>query len=361
MFRKTLLVVMLGLITVFAGNKPAEAHGWGHYGWGYRGWNSWSPGYRYGGWYGTGVSYRAAYYAPAITYYRPIVYQRPIYYAPRVFSYYPAINYAPASYVPTCETSCAPPVCTTNYAPVYYPAQAAYGPQANQAFWGNPVVANQLANNGDILATVGSILKTLQATKQNQTLNQNQYSPQPQPQFIENGVQPTLPLARSRARAMLVLGDRYFREQKYNDAATKYREASTTAPDLAEAHFRLGHAYTAQGRMDVAAASFRRAIAVSTEIERDGFRLDDLYGNSQTAKRSHIESAAAAALAEPDRSDALLVVGMFLQYDDQAERAAKFLMRASELGENPQVIAAYLNSPPGAKTVLQVQAVSDEI
>jgi tetratricopeptide (TPR) repeat protein len=359
MFRKMLTFVLVGLALACAHTTTAEAHGWGRYhGWGHYGWNTYRPAYRYGGWYGSGISYRTTYYAP-LAYYRPIVYSRPIFYAPRVFSYYPAFNFAPA-YYPSCDVSCAqPPVCTTNYAPVYYPAETAYGPQANQQFWGNPFYSTTPRNSNQLISTVGTILQALQAAKQNQ--NQGQY--QPQPQQIINASQPQLsmPIARSRARSMMVLGDRYFAEQKYNDAATKYREASTTAPDLDEAHFRLAHAYTAMGRMDAAAASFRRAIGMSTDITRQGFRLDDLYGNSQTAKRSHIESAAAAALADPDRSDSMLVVGMFLQYDGQAERAGKFLARARDLGENPQLIASYLNDKPLNNTVLQVKAVTDEI
>lgn len=364
MLRKLLLTLLVGIAGIIASESKVQAHGWGH--WAGRSWGC-APAYRYGGW--SGVSFRTHFYSPSYSCYRPVYFRpavscyRPIVscYRPRVISYCAPLNFG-CAYSPGWDYSYSSyvPVCTTNYAPIHYPAETLYGPQANQQFWGQPSYSLNQPATANVLTTAAQLLQMLQAGKQLQ--------PQTIPaanRWTEYKTQPSLPLARSRARTAIAVGDRYFREQRYHDAVQKYRDAVTAAGDYAEAHFRLGHAYTATGRIEEAATAFRRGTMLTDDITREGFQLETLYGNAHIAKRSHIESAAAAALEDPTRSDLLLVVGLFLHYDGQPERAAKFFTRSLDLGENPAVLAAYLNlqAKPEAPTVLQVNAkvTTDEI
>ena len=173
---------------------------------------------------------------------------------------------------------------------------------------------------------------------------------------------------RERALRYMAEGDTLFRAQNFNSALQKYKLASTTAPDLAEAYWRQGHSFVAVKNFDLATTAFKRAIALTDNLGRGGFRLDDLYGTATITKAAHLEGLAAQVLAHENDSDAYFLLGVFLNYDGQAERAEKFFDRASDLaGIGGGHIAVFLDhettspvltskpappAPPAAKPLL---------
>jgi tetratricopeptide (TPR) repeat protein len=137
---------------------------------------------------------------------------------------------------------------------------------------------------------------------------------------------------RRKAERMLGEGDELFRAQKYHSALQRYKLAASTAPRLAEAHWRKGHGLVATHNYELAVSAFKRAIDLSDDVSRGGFRLADIYGSAAMAKDLQLESAAEWALGKSDSPEAWLLVGIFLHYDGQSARAKRFLTHAAALG-----------------------------
>lgn len=192
----------------------------------------------------------------------------------------------------------------SNYAeyylpPLYVPPELMYGPQAMDRFLGirrapNPIIVVEPAVP----------------------------APKPRVSNVES---------RRRASHFIASGDARFREQRYHEALQEYKTAAGAAPDVAEAYFRQGHALVATARYELAAAAFKRAAAIDPAWTRGDFRLDDLYGDTHIAKTSHVEALARAALEKSEDANLLMLLGIFLHYDGQAERAQKFLQRAASV------------------------------
>jgi tetratricopeptide (TPR) repeat protein len=136
---------------------------------------------------------------------------------------------------------------------------------------------------------------------------------------------------RRKAEKYIAEGDTLFRAQNFHSALQKYKLASNAAPDVAEAYWRQGHAMVATGNYDLAGGAFKRAIALSDDTTRGGFQLGDLYGTAVMTKRGHLEALAGHALERSESSDPYFLLGVFLTYDGQRERAEKFFDRAADL------------------------------
>ena len=137
--------------------------------------------------------------------------------------------------------------------------------------------------------------------------------------------------ARRKAERLLAEGDELFRSQNFHFALQKYKLAASAAPDLAETHWRKGHALVATRNYDLAAKAFKRAIALQADVSRGRFRLNELYGGAAMTKTQHVESLAEWALANSDSADAYFLLGVFLHYDGEPGRAAKFFAKAADL------------------------------
>jgi tetratricopeptide (TPR) repeat protein len=136
---------------------------------------------------------------------------------------------------------------------------------------------------------------------------------------------------RRKAEKYVAEGDALFKLQKFHSALQKYKLAANAAPDLTEAWWRQGHAMIATGNYDLAAATFKRAIAQSDDTDRGGFQLSDLYGTAVLTKNGHLEALAGHALERGESSNPYFLLGVFLTYDGQRERAEKFFDRAADL------------------------------
>jgi Tfp pilus assembly protein PilF len=127
------------------------------------------------------------------------------------------------------------------------------------------------------------------------------------------------------------LGDGYFRNGKYSFACDRYRSAVQAAPRLADAHFRLGFALAALGRYDSAVKELDRGLEIQPNWAQSEFRLADIYGDNEQAKKAHLEAIAKAADDRGASSDLLFLIGVYLHFDGQPDRARPFFQRASQL------------------------------
>ena len=170
--------------------------------------------------------------------------------------------------------------------------------------------------------------------------------------------------ARRKAERSLAEGDELFREQNYHSALQRYKLAASTAPDLAEAHWRKGHALVATHNYDLAVAAFKRAVELSPETRRADFKLDDIYGAAAMTKTLHFESLAEWALAHTAASDAWFLVGVTLYFDGQQDRAQKFFARAASLEPGTRYLAVFAaprSAPPAMTSPAELVSVATEL
>lgn len=126
-------------------------------------------------------------------------------------------------------------------------------------------------------------------------------------------------------------GDAHFANQKYADAYQRYRKAAQAAPTLADALFRQGYVLIALGRYEQAGKAMKQGLKIDPAWPRSDFRNDDLYAENRPAKAAHLDALAQAATNEPNDADLLFLVGVFLHFDGQMDRAKPFFQRAARL------------------------------
>lgn len=140
-------------------------------------------------------------------------------------------------------------------------------------------------------------------------------------------------------------GDSYFSAGRYLEAVASYTTAVESAPTESEILFRLGHALTAAGEYDSSARAFKAALSLAPELGRSRFRLGDFYGSAVADKERHLEQLAEYALSNSGDANAFFLVGLFLQYDGQSERATKFFERAVNLDDEAAFARQMLTAP----------------
>ena len=140
------------------------------------------------------------------------------------------------------------------------------------------------------------------------------------------------------------LGDAHFAKQKFLDANDRYRKAKNIAPQLPAAHVRHAFSLVATGRYDFAAAALKRGLELDRTWPKADFRIAQLYADNQMAKVAHLDALAQRALDAPDNADLLFLVGAWLWFDGERQRAAPFFRRARALTRGPtEHIEAFLN------------------
>ncbi len=202
--------------------------------------------------------------------------------------------------------------------PIYYPGELMYGPQAVRRFFGLDRIAPPVVVTPRPGADVAPKIDA---------------PPRPRESNLA---------ARQRAAHFLSAGDQLFREQKHHEALQRYKSAAQAAPDVADVYFRQGFALIATNRFTLAAEAFRRGLALEPDWPSSDFRLKDLYNGAELARKAHQDALASAALADPNNADLMFVLGVFLHFDDQQERAKKFIVRAKELGADATHLDGFL-------------------
>ena len=139
---------------------------------------------------------------------------------------------------------------------------------------------------------------------------------------------------KARAGRYIGFGDANFGKQKYLAALERYKTASKSAPDVAEAYVRQGFALFALGQYGSAAHAFRRGLRIRSDWTGSPFRLDQMYDGARLSKTGHIESLAKAVEANPLDAELLMVLGMASFFDGQRDRAAVFFAGSAQLGGN---------------------------
>jgi len=158
--------------------------------------------------------------------------------------------------------------------------------------------------------------------------------------------------SKTRAGKFMQYGDTLFVKQKYNSALERYREAQTTAPDLAEPYFRQVFALVAAGQYDSAKKSLDRGLRVKLAWPDTNFELSTLYGpTGHLAKSSHREALASAIEQNPQAADLLVLMGVLLFCDGEHDRAQLFFDRAVELGANAEHLLDRFLAPRPAGAV----------
>lgn len=141
----------------------------------------------------------------------------------------------------------------------------------------------------------------------------------------------TSPRAVRRAGEFIRQGDELFAQQKYAVALSRYKIAGQASPGLAEVWLRQGFAQAALGKYDLAAKALRRAAVLNPQLPKLAFRLEQLYRDNGLAKGAHLDALAHRAIDQPHDGEVFFVLGVFLHFDGQRERAQKFFKRADEL------------------------------
>jgi hypothetical protein len=207
--------------------------------------------------------------------------------------------------------------------PLVIPAETMYGPQAMQRFMGidqSPVVNQRVY----VVAKASTDDATAPKSK----------------------VRVTNAAAKAQAGKFMAFGDTHFEKQNYNQALERYKLAAQSAPDMAETYLRQGFALVAMGNYESAAKAMHRALAVQADWSRSHFRLDQLYGQNAMAKAAHLEALARALEESPQSADLLLLLGLQLYFDGQADRAAPLFQRCDQLGGNEdRAIRNFLPQP----------------
>ncbi len=215
--------------------------------------------------------------------------------------------------------------------PLYIPAEELYGPQSVMRFmgvdhWFRP------RPNVNILVT----------PKPSNAVGGSAAAP---PE-----AEPELPGRATNAESLALAwkfigyGDAHFATQKYVEANARYRKAARAAPQLADSYFRQGYAYLAMGRYDLAAAAVRRGLGLSSRWPKSAFSGDEIYGDNELAKNAHLDALAKAAEEDPTNADLPFLLGVFLHFDDQPDRAKAFFERAIQLaGGNDAHVRAFLD------------------
>lgn len=219
-----------------------------------------------------------------------------------------------------------------NLPPIIAPAELSYGPQAVKRFMG---LDPQLGLGPLAAPNPPAAVAPAQV--------QPQAAPATQPAARVREVKFSNARSRDVAKQFLDFGDTLFQQQRFQEALQRYRTAAINAADVPEVFFRQGHAYVAVNQFDLAARAFKRALQLRADADRENFKLDDIYADNRIAKSTHLETLAQRALSNPNDADAFFLIGVFLHYDGQAERAAKFFRQAENLaGGDDQHLRPFL-------------------
>ncbi len=186
--------------------------------------------------------------------------------------------------------------------PIITSGEAQFGPQAVQRFMG--------VNPGQQQAA--------------------QQAPVPRPQAGVAEAAPPHADNRARLKAWRLIddGDAEFKQRRFAQALTRYRDAAAAARDLAAAQFRQGFALAAITRYSDAAKAFIRGLQLDPDWPDSDFKLDEIYGENKGLEKEHIDALQKALAGHPHDADVLFVLGIYLFFGDHPADAAPLFERA---------------------------------
>ena len=138
---------------------------------------------------------------------------------------------------------------------------------------------------------------------------------------------------RSPGQRYVGYGDRLFVQEKYADANDRYRKAIQSAARTCRSPFppgiRAGRARPVRSGRDRHQARHGH----DPKWPNSGFDLDKLYGNNTALKRADLDSLPRRA-RRADNADLAFLVGVYLHFDGQTERARGSPHPGAELSGN---------------------------
>jgi hypothetical protein len=141
------------------------------------------------------------------------------------------------------------------------------------------------------------------------------------------------------AEKQVELGDYYFREGRYDEAAESWLRALGYVPDDASLHFVIADALFALGDYHYAAFMVRRALELQPELARVEIDKRGFYGDP-SAFDEQLATVRAYLAEHPDDASAHLILGYSLLFSDQSAAAHAPFARVLEL--DPEDHAARL-------------------
>jgi len=171
----------------------------------------------------------------------------------------------------------------------------------------------------------------------------------PLPETIPTPAPKSNERAIALGRRFIAFGDAHVREGRVADAYRRYKKAAQAAPGLAQAYFRQGIALMAVGNYHLAADVLKKGLRYDPDWAQSGFQLDDLYGQHQAEKAAHIEALAQAADKDERNGKLLFLLGVYLHFDGQPDRARLFFEQARQLGPDRWHLAGFLHEPHQAE------------
>ena len=290
---------------------------------GYGLYHSYYRSYYYRGWYGYGWPGYGCYYPPAL-YCPPTLYCWPALlpsYCSSVFIWQPLVVAMP--YVVGVEKK------DGQVVPRRRPAAA------------DDVLANlgpgRQAVDGQDLIGMMNVLKAQElaerARRRRGEAQQNELA-----RFLNIGPAEATEKARGGNRTLAQLeadARRAWKSGRYRDAADRYEELVERNPGRVEYWLRLGFSALDAQDWQRSLAAFRAAARLKGDLAVDDFDLAVWYGDSNLKLRQ-LDQVAKAALRQPDNPDMWLLVGTFLWFDGQTDRASRFLAKAQDLARADQ-------------------------
>jgi tetratricopeptide (TPR) repeat protein len=154
--------------------------------------------------------------------------------------------------------------------------------------------------------------------------------------------------SRSRAARLIQIGARHFMSERFHTARERFKDAAQAAPDLAEAHFQQGHALLAMKQFERAATAYRQGLLRNPRWPQSGFCWRDVYGDNELLKKNHLEELALRVAENPLSGDLLFVMGLWLYFDGNPDRARSFFDRAKPFVAEPRLVELFLAAPQDA-------------
>lgn len=162
--------------------------------------------------------------------------------------------------------------------------------------------------------------------------------------------EPSTPAAKLSSLRAQGQGDHWMQEQKFLRAAELYRKAVRSAPDRAEAHFRLALAQTALGSYASAVQRMKLGLELDPNWPLNGQSLGRVFGRdnllAKTALLRGVMGWVKEDIRDPDR---LFLFGVFLHFDNQADKAQTVFEAAYRLAGGGDHLAAFLRPVDPAK------------
>jgi len=163
--------------------------------------------------------------------------------------------------------------------------------------------------------------------------------------------------AEGLADRFITLGDFYFKEGRFADAADAYARARTYAPDDATIHFVLADALFATGDYHFAAYLIAEAVRLDPEIVKAVADKRGFYGDAALFDKQ-LETLEKYILDKPYDAAAHFVYGYNLYFSGQIADAAKAFEQTLSIEPTHEAAKAFL---AGAKERLEAIAPKAEI